>query len=112
MLKRKFLFLRLKNFYRKGLAMLIGSIVYKSAFASDTGPAMPWDGPLTTVEKALSGTTAHMAILIAIVLGGIGFAIGEHGGILRKCMGVIIGGSIAVGATSLYSTLQMGGALV
>lgn len=110
MLKRKFLML--KKSFQKGLALLIGSIVSKSAFASTGGPTMPWDGPLTAIEKALSGTTAHMAILIAIVLGGLGFAIGEHGSIMRKAMGVVIGGSIAVGATSIYSTLQMGGALI
>ncbi len=110
MLKRNFM--TLQTHCRKGMAFIIGSLISNSAFASDTGPSMPWDGPLTTIEKALSGTTAHMAILIAIVLGGIGFAIGEHGGILRKCMGVVIGGSIAVGATSLYSSLQMGGALI
>ena len=84
----------------------------QTAFASSGGSSMPWDNPLTTVEQALSGTTAHTAILIAIVLSGIGFAIGEHGSLIRKAMAVIIGGSIAGGAGSLYATLNMGGALI
>ena len=81
-------------------------------FASDSGPSMPWDNPLQVVERALAGTTAHVVIVISIVLSGLGFAVGEHGSLQRKAMAWIIGGSVATGAASLYSTLQIGGALI
>ncbi len=87
----------------------------QSAFASSAGGGgddMPWNPPLEKVKAALSGTTAHSIIVIAIILTGIGFAIGEHGGLIRKALGIIFGGSIAVGATSLYATLSIGGALI
>jgi type IV secretory pathway VirB2 component (pilin) len=83
-----------------------------TVYASQTGLSMPWDGPLKVVQSALTGTTAHIAIVIAIALAGLGFAFGEHGGLFRKGMGIIFGGSIAVGAASFYTTLQIGGALL
>jgi type IV secretory pathway VirB2 component (pilin) len=92
--------------------LLVTSGMSGSVLASSHGSSMPWDGPLQTIQQALSGTTAHMAILISIILSGIGLALGEHGSLMRKGMSVVIGGSIALGATSLYSTLNMGGALV
>ncbi len=76
------------------------------------GNTMPWDGPLLTVQNALTGTTAHTIIVICIAGTGIAFACGEHGGLFRKGAAIIFGGSIAVGAVSLYSTLGFAGALI
>lgn len=83
-----------------------------NSFASSGGTSMPWDGSLRVIQNALTGTTAHIAIVIAIAMAGLGFAFGEHGGLFRKAMGIVFGGSIAVGAASFYTTLQIGGALL
>lgn len=87
-------------------------IAISPSYASNGGATMPWDNSLRVVQNALTGTTAHAAIVISIAMAGLGFAFGEHGGLFRKAMGVLFGGSIAVGAASFYSTLQIGGALV
>ena len=91
---------------------LWGWLMTFPVWASDSGPTMPWDGPLTKIENALTGTTAHLAIVIAIASTGLGYAYSPEGGILKKAMAVLVGGSIAVGASSLYLTLQMGGAVI
>lgn len=79
---------------------LAGIFFSHSAFAD----AMPWSTPLQKIADDLTGTTAHMAIIISIALGGLGFAMGEHGGILRKIMAIVMGASCAVGAASLAAT--------
>lgn len=72
-------------------------------------PNMPWDDGLLQIQRALTGTTAHIIIVIAIALGGIAFAIGEQGGIIKKAAAIIFGGSIATGAASLYMALKLSG---
>ena len=99
---------KINGFMFKLLYLLIASPVW----ASDSGPMMPWDGPLTKIENALTGTTAHLAIVIAIASTGLGYAFSPEGGIMKKALAVLVGGSIAVGASSLYLTLQMGGAVI
>lgn len=104
----KFNIKKIHLFIFNGLYLLMVSPVW----ASDSGPTMPWDGPLTKIENALTGTTAHLAIVIAIASTGLGYAFSPEGGILKKAMSILVGGSIAVGASSLYLTLQMGGAVI
>jgi type IV secretion system protein VirB2 len=67
---------------------------------------LPWDSPLQTLLRGFTGTTAHLLILIAIVLSGLGFAMGEHGSMMRRAIGIVFGGSIAIGAASLAATLH------
>lgn len=106
---------KIKNYWHKIHTKAITFILLtmaSPAFASDFGPSMPWDGPLRKVQDALTGTTAHTIIVIMIAATGISYACGEHGSIFRKGAAIVFGGSIAVGAASLYYTLNFSGAMV
>lgn len=71
--------------------------------------SLPWENGLLEIQHALTGTTAHIIIVIAIAMAGIAYAVGEQGSIIRKAAGIIFGGSIATGATSLYLALKFTG---
>jgi type IV secretion system protein TrbC len=72
------------------------------------GGSMPWDGPLMTIEEDLTGSVAHVFIIIAIVATGLMWSFGDHGSSMRKVAGIAAGGSLALGATSLISSLGLG----
>lgn len=72
-------------------------------------PRMPWDDSLQVVMDSLTGTTAHIIIIIAIAISGLMWAIGDQGGIINKAGKVIFGGSIATGAVSICSALKLVG---
>ena len=66
---------------------------------------MPWDTPLTQLRDALTGTTAQLVLTIAIVVAGLGFAVGETGGFFRRMCGVVFGAAIAIRAADLVARL-------
>jgi type IV secretory pathway VirB2 component (pilin) len=73
------------------------------------GQSMPWDDSLMVVEQALTGTTAHVLIIIAIAMSGLMWAIGEQGSFIHKAGKIILGGSIATGAVSICTALKLVG---
>jgi type IV secretory pathway VirB2 component (pilin) len=76
------------------------------------GGALPWDGPLTTLQNDLQGPVAHAVITAAIIGTGIMWSVSEHGTGVRKMSALAFGGSCALGATTLMTTLfPLGGAL-
>ena len=64
----------------------------------------PFDSGLTALETLFTGTIARVASLIAIVIGGYGFAHGEPGA-KRALAGVAAGTGIAVLAVNVLSWL-------
>src|SRR5215813_4964096 len=82
------------------------------AFAAVAGGALPWDTPLTTLQTDLQGPVAHAITTAAIIGTGIIWSVSEHGTGVRKMSALAFGGSCALGATALMTTLfSMGGAL-
>jgi type IV secretory pathway VirB2 component (pilin) len=113
----KTFYLKLKISYQRIKYFLTTVAVYSIAplaRASTTGGGggMPWDSGLTAIQNALTGDIAHFVIIIMIASAGIAFAVGEQGGVQRKIAAIVFGGSMAVGAVSLYQTLSIGGAVV
>ena len=80
------------------------------AQAAATGPAMPWDAPLTTVLNSLTGTVAHILITAAIVFTGFFFAFTESGTGARRVFGVALGGALALGAVTFMTAVGWAGA--
>ena len=74
------------------------------AWASGSGTAMPWEGPLTTIETSLSGPVAKAIGVIAIVITGLGFAFAEGGSAMRKGVGIVFGLAIAFTATTFVTS--------
>jgi type IV secretion system protein TrbC len=80
--------------------------------AATTTGTLPWDAPLTTLQNDLQGPVAHAITTSAIIGTGILWSVSEHGTGVRKMSAVAFGGSCALGATSLMTTLfPLGGAL-
>jgi type IV secretory pathway VirB2 component (pilin) len=68
-----------------------------AALASGTG--MPWETPLQNVVDSLTGPVAKAVAIIAIMLTGLGFALGETGGTMRRLCGIVFGIAIAFAAS-------------
>lgn len=68
-----------------------------AALAAGTG--MPWETPLQNVLDSLTGPVAKAIAIIAIVLTGLGFAMGETGGTMRRLCGIVFGIAIAFAAS-------------
>jgi type IV secretory pathway VirB2 component (pilin) len=64
----------------------------------------PFDSGLTAIQTLFTGTVAKAASLVAIVIGGYGFAHGEPGA-KRMLAGVAAGTGVAVLATNVLSWL-------
>ncbi len=98
---------------RLSYAFGIITIVWPAqAFAATAGGVLPWDMPLITLQTDLQGPVAHAVTTAAIIGTGILWSVTEHGTGVRKMSALAFGGSCALGATQLMTTLfPMGGAL-
>ena len=67
------------------------------------GEPLPWEGPLNQVLASFTGPVARALCILAIVVIGFGFAFSEGGG-LRRILGLLLGVSIAMTATSFGVT--------
>ncbi|HMO18734.1 MAG TPA: TrbC/VirB2 family protein [Oligoflexia bacterium] len=76
-------------------------IVPTSAYAQ----IMPWENPLRQLLNSLQGPTAQIIIIMAIVIAGLAFCVGEAGSFFRRCSAAVFGGAIAIGASSWAPTL-------
>lgn len=76
-----------------------------SAFAGTAGTLGPLDNTIMIVRQDLTGFWAYTLVTIALVVAGVMLAMGESGGTVKKLGGVVMGGAIALGATSLIGAL-------
>jgi type IV secretory pathway VirB2 component (pilin) len=66
--------------------------------------ASPFDSGITSLQTLFTGTIAKAAALIAIVIGGFGFAFGDPGA-KKNLAGVAFGSGIAVMAANVLTWL-------
>jgi type IV secretion system protein VirB2 len=91
------------------ISPLIGAVITMAipntarAAATNGGQPLPWEGPLNQVLASFTGPVARALCILAIVVIGFGFAFSEGGG-LRRMLGLLLGVSIAVTATSFGVT--------
>ncbi len=83
------------------IAMII--LLIDPVFAADTG--MPWENPLNKIIASLTGPVAKAIGVIAIVSTGLGIALGESSGGMRRMFQIVFGLSIAFTASSFVATL-------
>ena len=62
----------------------------------------PWDNAVGVLQQAFTSTIARGLSLVAIVIGGLGFAHGEPGA-KRNMSGILFGVGMAVGAVNFLS---------
>ena len=73
--------------------------VFAAGGAGGAAQALPWEGPLNQILASFTGPVAKALCILAIVVLGFGFAFSDGGG-LRRVLGLLLGVSIAVTATS------------
>jgi type IV secretion system protein VirB2 len=81
-------------------ALALLAVPHHALAAGGGGEAMPWEEPLNQVLASFTGPVAQALCILAIVALGFGFAFSEGGGTLRRILGVLLGLSIAVTATT------------
>lgn len=92
---------------RLGRSLSLGALcalVSTGAASAATGGSMPWDTPLTTIENDLTGPVVVAAATIAVVLTGLGFAVGGEGTFMRRGFGIVFGLAIALMGTTAILT--------
>ena len=89
------------------MALLLASLDILSGCASAQvfGGNLPWERPICDVAKSLSGPVAKAVLVIATVMTGLMWAMGEAGSMFKKAAAWIFGAAIAVGAVSIVSSL-------
>jgi type IV secretion system protein TrbC len=85
------------------LAVMAWGGVARAAANGANGQPLPWEGPLNQVLASFTGPVAKALCILAIVILGFGFAFSDGGG-LRRVLGLLLGVSIAVTATSFGVT--------
>lgn len=66
---------------------------------------MPWESSFDMILNSLKGPTARIIIIVSICLCGGFLAMGETGGIFKKVLMVVLGGSVMAGAVSIAGAL-------
>jgi type IV secretory pathway VirB2 component (pilin) len=94
--------LRLRSNWARSTAVLVPLLLVIPAAALAQGS--PFDTGLTAIQSLFTGTIAKVASLVAIVIGGYGFAHGEPGA-KKALAGVAAGTGIAVLAVNVLSWL-------
>lgn len=93
---------------RAAWVLAAGAVLWlpSAALAAGTGGGepMPWEGPLNQVLTSFTGPVAQALCILAVVALGFSFAFSEGGGGMRKVLGVLLGVSIAVTATTFGVT--------
>jgi type IV secretory pathway VirB2 component (pilin) len=94
--------LRLRSNWARSTAVLMTLLLVIPAAALAQGS--PFDSGFTAIQNLFTGTIAKVASLVAIVIGGYGFAHGEPGA-KKALAGVAAGTGIAVLAVNVLSWL-------
>jgi len=90
---------RAKIYLARGSAVLLCVLLVPIA-----ANASPFDSGISSLQTLFTGTVAKAASLIAIVIGGYGFAHGEPGA-KKNLAGVAVGTGIAVMAANILTWL-------
>ena len=93
---------RLSRFCRQAAPIVLALLFLPLAAYAQSGS--PFDTGFTALQTLFTGTIAKVASLIAIVIGGYGFAHGEPGA-KKALAGVAAGTGIAVLAVNVLSWL-------
>jgi type IV secretory pathway VirB2 component (pilin) len=95
------------------VALVVTALVM--GFAADVyaaGSGMPWESTLNKVLASLQGPVARFVGVVAIVVTGLTFALGEGGGFFKQGAGIVFGLSVAFSASTFITDFGFaGGAL-
>jgi type IV secretion system protein TrbC len=95
-------------------ALFLLTVFAPEAAMASTTSAMPWAGPLQSLEADLSGPTAGVICIVAIVGAGSMLIFGNHefSGFVKTIFYIVIVIAFIVGAHAFLNTFGGSGALV
>ncbi len=98
---------------RAALMMVVAcAILFVSTELFAAGSGMPWEGTLNKILASLQGPVARFVGILAILITGLAFALGEGGGFFKQGLSVAFGLSMAFSATTFITEFGFaGGAL-
>ena len=88
----------------KIIPIVLVLILAAPAHALQISGGDPWDNAVGVLQQAFTSTIARGLSLVAIVIGGLGFAHGEPGA-KSNMSGILFGVGMAVGAVNFLSWL-------
>ena len=91
----------MKNSNLQGIVIFAISLL---VFSSAAHAAMPWENALANITCDVSSGTVKWLAVLAIVLGGVMYGLGELSGPFQKALQIAAGFSIAVGATTFANS--------
>lgn len=94
----------MKRLSEKTIAAFSAALMTVLYSAPAYAQTMPWESPLRKLLASLQGPTAQIIIILAIIIAGLAFAIGEAGSFFRRCAAAVFGGAIAIGASAWAPT--------
>lgn len=95
------------------IAVSGATFIPKLALASSTGGTLPWDTPLQTLERDITGPVAFVIALLAMVAAGaVLIHRGELDDFVRRLLLVVMVAAFLVGVTNFASALGITGAIV
>lgn len=91
--------------YRCALLLVAGLFLMSPASpAYAAGSGMPWESVIEKLIISLTGPVAQGVMTAAVIALGFGFAFSE-GAFMRRVLGVVLGGAIALAASSILLDL-------
>lgn len=90
--------------------LIIAALAILGLWMDSAHAALPWEGPLCTVANSLKGPVAKAVAVIAIVICGLMMAVGEMSGMFKTLLGLLMGISMALLATSWLGVIDSGAA--
>lgn len=87
---------------------LLFTMVLFPEIAGATAGDLPWEKPLETLQKSLTGPVAKFVCMIVIVITGLMISFGEAGGAGKKMLQIVFGIAVGLGGTGLLTSLFTG----
>lgn len=101
---------------KKLAAPVFSGLTAFSSQLAHAGPALPWDGPITTVVNNLTGPVATGISTVAFLAAGAALIFGgdDLGGIAKKLLYVVLGVALIVFGANFLSMIGLvnSGALI
>ena len=107
---------KLTHALKKLAAFVISGVAALASQVAHAGPALPWDGPITTVVNNLTGPVATGISTVAFLAAGAALIFGgdDLGGIAKKLLYVVLGVALIVFGANFLSMIGLvnSGALI
>lgn len=101
---------------KKWITPLLAGMATMASQLAHAGPALPWDGPITTVVNNLTGPVATGISTVAFLSAGAALIFGgdDLGGIAKKLLYVVLGVALIVFGANFLSMIGLvnSGALI